>query len=219
MPAGSPCSARPGRADRLLRRRQHVVPRGQVRRRRPRPVHRSRSQQRHREVRRAAAAIDRLTSGPTVLESQFGVRMVLSSDKRDSKAPPIDDLAKADPQVPTEAGKVRVLLEGVADLTATVTLIDAETRRSIGELKPEIAPPDPSRIQGGAQFQPDPKLPAGTLDVEVTGGPGQVQDPLKGIAIRIVPASAKDASTGGFESATAADGTVRMALKVTEPQR
>jgi hypothetical protein len=164
-------------------------------------------------------AIDRLTSGPTVLESQFGVRMILSSEKRDSKAPPIDDLAKADPQVPTEAGKVRVLLEGVADLTATVTLIDAETRKSLGELKPEIAPPDPSRIQGGAQFQPDPKLPAGTLDIEVTGGPGQVQDPLKGIAIRIVPASAKDASTGGFESVTAADGTVRMALKVTEPQR
>jgi hypothetical protein len=163
-------------------------------------------------------ALDRLTSPPVILESQVGVRMILSGDKRDSKAAAIDDLVKADPVIPTEAGKVRVVLEGIADLTSRVTLIDAETKKSIGELTPEIAPPDPSRIQGGAQFQADSKLPVGTLDIVVTGGPGQVQDPLKDIEIHIVPASSKD-GTGGFSSITGADGTVRMALKVNEPQR
>ena len=163
-------------------------------------------------------AVDRLTSPPVVLESQVGVRMILSGEKRDSKAPPVDDLAKADPPVPTDAGKVRVVLEGIADRSAVVTLIDAETRKSIGELKPEIAPPDPSRVQGGAQFQADPKMPAGALAVEVTGGQGQAQEPLKDVEIRVIPASAKDA-TGGFAAVTGADGTVRMSLQTTEPQR
>ena len=97
-------------------------------------------------------AVDRVMSLPVVLESQVGVRMILSSEKRDSKAPPIDDLNKADPQVATPAGKVRVVLEGVADLTATVRLVDASTKKLIGEAKPETSGPDPSRVQGGAQF-------------------------------------------------------------------
>src|SRR4029079_6261643 len=40
--------------------------------------------------------LDRLTSAPMVLESQVGLRLILSSEKRDSKSPPIDDLAKLD---------------------------------------------------------------------------------------------------------------------------
>lgn len=160
-------------------------------------------------------AVDRVMSLPVVLESQVGVRMILSSEKRDSKAPPIDDLNKGDPQVATPAGKVRVLLEGIADLTASVRLVDAATRKVIGEAKPETSPPDPSRVQGGAQFAADAKLPAGTLDVEVLGGPGQTEAPLKDIEIRVVPATAKDV-TGGLASVTAADGTVRMALQVAE---
>jgi hypothetical protein len=163
-------------------------------------------------------AVDRVMSLPVVLESQVGVRMILSSEKRDSKAPPIDDLNKGDPQVATPAGKVRVVLEGVADLTATVRLVDAATKQVIGDAKPEASGPDPSRVQGGAQFEPDPKLPAGTLDVEVLGGPGQTEEPLKDIEIRVIAAAAKDA-TGGLVSATGGDGTVRMALQVAEPQK
>jgi len=163
-------------------------------------------------------AVDRVMSLPVVLESQVGVRMILSSEKRDSKASPIDDLNKGDPQVATPAGKVRVVLEGVADLTASVRLVDALTTKVIGEAKPEASGPDPSRVQGGAQFTADPKLPAGTLDVEVLGGPGQTEAPLKDIEIRVVAAAAKDAS-GGLASTTGADGTVRMALQVTEPQK
>jgi hypothetical protein len=163
-------------------------------------------------------AVDRLMSLPVVLESQVGVRMILSGEKRDSKAPPIDDLAKADPQVATPAGKVHVALEGVADLTASVRLVDAQTRKLIGEAKPEASGPDPTRVRGGAQFEAVAKLPAGTLDVQVVGGPGQTEAPLANIEIRVIAASVKGAD-GGLVSATAADGTVRMALPVTEPQK
>jgi hypothetical protein len=163
-------------------------------------------------------AIDRLVSQAAVLDSQVGVRMILSGEKRDSRAPPIDDLGRADPQVATPTGKVRVALEGIADLSAKITLVDAATRKAIGEAKAEASPPDPTRVQGGAQFEPDAKLPAGTLDVQVAGGPGQVEEPLKDIEIRVIPATAKDA-TGGLASITTADGTVRMALQVSEPQK
>jgi hypothetical protein len=162
--------------------------------------------------------VDRLMARPVTLDSQMGMRVILSSEKRDSKAPPIDDLGKNDPQLATPAGKVRVELEGIADLTATITLIDAATKKVIGEAKPTVAPPDPSRVQGGAQFAADPKLPAGTLDVEVAGGPGQTEEPLKDIEIRVIPAGSTD-MTGGITSATTADGTVRMALQVTGPQK
>ncbi|HEX4420567.1 MAG TPA: hypothetical protein VH165_21780 [Kofleriaceae bacterium] len=163
-------------------------------------------------------AVDRVMSLPIVLESQVGVRMMLSGEKRDSKAPAVDDLNKADPQVATPAGKVRVALEGVADLTAEVQLIDAETKKSLGKASPQASEPDPSRVRGGAQFAADPKLPAGTLDVEVVGGPGQATDPMKDVEIRVIAANAKDA-TSGLASVTGTDGTVRMALKVSGPQR
>jgi hypothetical protein len=163
-------------------------------------------------------AVDRLTSTPVVLESQVGMRMILSSEKRDSKAPPIDDLGRGEPQVGTPAGKVVVALEGVADLGSTVRLVDAATRKVLAQGKPGAAPPDPSRVRGGAQFEADPKLPAGTLHVVVVGGAGQTEAPLKDIEIRVIPATAKDAS-GGLSAVTGADGTVQMALQVTEPQK
>jgi hypothetical protein len=163
-------------------------------------------------------ATDRLTSSPVVLDSQVGVRMVLSSEKRDSKAPVIDDFGKAYPQDGTPAGKVRVTLDGIADLTAKVSLVDAATRQVLGEGPTEAAPPDPSRVQGGAQFTADAKLPAGTLDVEVAGGPGQTSEPLPDIEIRVMPASSQDAA-GGLTSLTGADGTVRMALQASGPQK
>lgn len=163
-------------------------------------------------------AVDRLVSSYTLLESQMGVRMVLSSEKRSSTAPPLDDLGKMDPQVATPAGQVRVPLEGAADLGATVTLIDAATKQVLGTTKPTAGQPDPSRVRGGAQFEPDAKLPAGTLDVEVWGGPGQTEEPLKDIEIRVIPASTND-GTGGVVSQTRADGTLRIALQVSEPQK
>jgi hypothetical protein len=161
---------------------------------------------------------DRLYAGPMVLEAQTGVRLVLSSEKRDSRSPAIDDYGKNDPQGDTPAGKVRVALEGVADLSAKVTLFDVATKRALGEARPEASPPDPSRVQAGSQFVPDDKLPAGTLDVEVVGGAGQDQEPLKDVAIRVMAAGSHD-PTSGLLSSTGADGTVRMAVKASEPQK
>ncbi|HEX8114051.1 MAG TPA: hypothetical protein VF516_40240, partial [Kofleriaceae bacterium] len=162
-------------------------------------------------------AVDRLISTHVVLESQVGVRMVLSSEKRDSTAPAIDDFAKVDAPIATPAGKVRVVLEGIGDLKAKVTLVDAATRKVLGEAKPESAP-DPSRVQAEPRFSSDPNLPAGTLDVEVVGGPGQEEEPLRDLAVRVLPASSNDA-TGGVASATGADGLVRMAVPASEPQK
>jgi hypothetical protein len=163
-------------------------------------------------------AIDRLLSTHVVLESQVGVRMVLSSDKRDSTAPPIDDFAKADPPIATPAGKVRVMLEGIGDLNAKVTLVDAATRKVVGGARPERSPPDPSRLRADPQFSPDPGLPAGTLDVQIVGGPGQDEEPLQDVAIRVIPASSNDASAG-VSSVTGADGTARIAVQTSEPQK
>jgi hypothetical protein len=163
-------------------------------------------------------AVDRLTSEQIVLDSQVGARLVLSSEKRDSTAPAIDDFAKLDPAVPTPAGKVRVLLDGLSELAASVTLIDAATHKTLGEAKPEPSPPDPSRVQATPQFASDPSLPAGTLEVAVVGGAGQAEDPLKDVAVRVIPATSNDA-TGGLSSVTGSDGTVRMALQATAPQK
>jgi hypothetical protein len=162
-------------------------------------------------------AVDRLISTHVVLESQVGVRMVLSSEKRDSTAPPIDDFAKVDAPIAMPAGKVLVVLEGIGDLNASVKLVDAATRKVLGEVRPEAAP-DPSRVKAEPQFTADPALPAGTLDVQIVGGPGQTEEPLGDLAVRVIPASSNGA-TGGLTSATGADGTVRMAIQSGEPQK
>lgn len=164
-------------------------------------------------------AIDRLMSSYVVLDSQTGVRVLLSSEKRSSKAPPIDDITKFDQPVATPAGKVRVVVDGgLADLSATVALIDAATKKQVAQAKVEAAAPDPSHIQQASQFEPDAKLPAGTLDIEVGGGPGQSIEPLEGIQIRVIPATSSDPA-GGLASVTGAGGTVRMALQVKDPQK
>jgi hypothetical protein len=156
-------------------------------------------------------ATDRVMSAPVVLEAQVGVRMVLSGEKRSSTAPPVDDLGKLDPQIATPAGKVRVAVEGIADVTSTVRLVDAETKKVLGETKPKLVESENPRVQGGSRFDANAKLPPGTLDVEVAGGPGQEEAPLKDVDVRVVAADAKDV-TGALTSVTDANGTVRMAL-------
>lgn len=168
-------------------------------------------------------SVDRLISGHTEPTGPQGLRMILSGEKRDSTAPPVDDFGQGDQQVPTPAGKVRVVLEGLADLSAKVTLIDAATKKVIGEASPETAAPDPSRVQASSQFEQDAKMPAGTLDVMIVGGAGQASEPLKDIEVRVMPADAKDPSRGseneGLASLTSADGTVRMAMPAKGPHK
>jgi hypothetical protein len=161
--------------------------------------------------------VDRLMSSWVLLSSQVGERMVLSSEKRDSKAPPIDDVARNDKSIATGAGKVRVVLLGSATPKTKVTLIDAATRKVLSEARPESAP-DPTRVQAQPQFSPDPNLPAGTLDVQVLGGPGNVEEPLGDLALLVMPASSNDASHGQT-AVTGADGSVRMTVQASEPQK
>jgi hypothetical protein len=144
----------------------------------------------------------------------MGVRMVLSSEKRTSKAPQIDELAKADPQGSESppAGKVLIGLEGPADAGATIKLIDAETKKVLAEGKPQATAPDPTRIKNADLFEADPKLPSGTLDVQIAGGPGQAVEPLKDIEIRVIPAASND-DAAGLTSVTTADGLLRMAIQ------
>jgi hypothetical protein len=163
-------------------------------------------------------AIDRIMSMPVVLDSQHGLRMALSSEKRDSTAPAIDDLSKGEQQGGTPAGKVRIALEGAPDPAAVVTLIDASTKKVIAEAKPETEAADPTQVKGGAQFTADPKLPPGTLDVTILGGAGTTESPMPGIELRVMPAASTDL-TAGFASVTGADGTMRMAVQASGPQK
>ena len=162
-------------------------------------------------------AVDRLMSNPVLLGSQVGERLVLSSEKRDATAPPIDDMARLDRPIATPAGKVRVVLDGIATPNDRVALVDAATRKVVSEARPDSAP-DPTRVQAEPQFSPDPSLPAGTLDVQVLGGPGQAEEPLRDLPLRVMPASSNDASHA-LASATGADGSVRMAVQASEPQK
>ena len=164
-------------------------------------------------------AVDRVMSSPIILESQMGVRLVLSGEKRDSKAPPVDDLGKADPQInPTPAGKVRVELLGAADAQTTVKLFDAETHKEIGSGKSTMGEADPKRIDGGDQFTADAKLPAGMLVVQMGGGAGQTVEPLKNIQVRVLPATAAD-DAAGPGGTTGADGTAQLAVPGHGPQK
>lgn len=160
--------------------------------------------------------LDRVTSIPVLFDSQSGVRMVLSGEKRSSQAPALDDFAKADPQVATPAGKVRVVLEGAGDITGKVALIDAATRKPLGQAAPQLAPPDLSRIQSASEFLPDNKLPAGTLEILVVGGSGPNNDPLKDIEVRVIPAASSDTDKGPAQ-VTGADGRLHVVVPATEP--
>ena len=163
-------------------------------------------------------AIDRVMSLPILLDSQNGMRLALSSEKRDSKAPVIDDLNKADPQGGTPAGKVRVGFEGAPDPASTVALFDVETGTPIAQGKAQSAAPDPSRIEGGDAFDADAKAPAGKLTIEAAGGPGKRVEPLKDIEIRVVPAG-NDDPTGGVVAHTGDGGMIDMTIPTTGLQK
>jgi hypothetical protein len=159
---------------------------------------------------------DRLTSTPAVLDPRGGVRMILSSEKRTSTAPPIDDLTKAETQDGAPpAGKVRVVLDGAPDQGATVVLYDAEQKVVLGKAVAQPGPPDPSEVQPGAKFDAQPDLPAGTLKLVVHGG-SQTDAPLAGVGVHLLAQSAKTDS--GTDVMTGADGTaVVKAESPSEP--
>ena len=154
---------------------------------------------------------DRLIAVPAVLDAQTGVRCVLSSEKRDAAAPPIDDYTKLVPQdlTPTPAGKVRVTLDGVpVDASARIVLYDAATRKPLGIKEPHEGAPDPSQVRAQADYNPVKDLPPGTFEVEVRGGPGSATNPVPGVTVQLV--DEKDQPIANASGATGMDGKVRI---------
>lgn len=160
---------------------------------------------------------DRLASVPVQLEPQVGAKLILSGEKRASDAPPVDELAGPTTAAPA-AGKIKVTLDGYPTDLSEIVLIDAVTKAVVAKGKPAVAPPDPSKVDGGADFQPASDLPAGTLDIKVHGGAGGQDAPLPDITVHVVPVGSTNLAEG-LTSKTGADGTVRMAVPKDKPQR
>jgi hypothetical protein len=158
-------------------------------------------------------ASDKLIAVPAVLDANSGVRCVLSGEKRDSTAPPIDDYSKLVPQdgSPPPAGKVRVTLDGVpVEAAAKVTLYDAATMKPIGVQSPHEGPPDPTQVRAGADFNQMKDYPAGTFEVEVKGGPGAAANPMPGVSVVLVAEG--DKPIDGASATTGMDGKAKLTI-------
>ncbi len=154
-------------------------------------------------------AVDRMYSIPVELTSNAGVRILLSADKRDSTAAPVDDLNKLEKQEALPGGKVRVTLAGVPAVGDPVKLVDAVTGKVIAQVKSGMAPPDPSHVQLQSQFEPLPKAQLGTLAILVHGGAGGADAPLDDIGVKVT-AEGADAPV---EAVTASGGNAMFLLK------
>lgn len=143
-------------------------------------------------------AHDRMMAMPVPPVSQGGSKVILSGDKRDSTAKPVDDLA-VPAALPTPAGKIRITLDGVVQEATPIRLVDAGTKLEVGRIIPTRPPPNPSNVESASQYTPGTTAP-GTLGIEIHGGPGSVDKPMPEIPIRIVPVTAAP------EHAPGADG-------------
>lgn len=153
--------------------------------------------------------VDRLAAVPVQMETQAGAKLILSSDKRTSTVPQIDDLAGPQTSMPP-AGKVKVTLEGYPREMSEVTLYDAVTKAVVAKGKPTLSEPDPSKVDGGAQFDADASMPAGNLAVRVHGGPGTMDKGLPNVKITVVPVGATNVAEG-ITALTGNDGSVNVA--------
>ncbi|CAN5158196.1 hypothetical protein BH11MYX1_BH11MYX1_02070 [soil metagenome] len=157
-----------------------------------------------------AAIVDRLVSTPSVLDSRSGIRLILSSEKRDSSAPAIDELDKLDKQDGApEAGRVRIVLQGVPEEGGTVQLVAIRadgTKRTIGTQPVSRAAPDPKEMQAQSQFEPKADMAPHAIRIQVHGGGVDENRPVGGVSVRLVPAAAAipdaDLSNVGTEQKT-----------------
>ena len=156
--------------------------------------------------------VDRLVSTPAVLDPRSGVRLILSSEKRSSTAPALDDLSKLEKQEDAPgAGKVRIRLEGGPDANAFVTLVDAETKLAVGRVKPGAGAPDPAEVQAAADFKELDDLPRNMVRIRVHGGPMGTDEPMPNVDVKLIPAEAQDtAAAGTAEHKTNQQGVVEI---------
>lgn len=132
-------------------------------------------------------ALDRTYGYPLQMDSRGGVNLILSGEKRDSTAPPADDLPKVQAQtVATEAGKVRIIVNGAPELPAEVTLYDLSTRQPIGKAAITKTAMDGAAVVFQSQFQERKDLPIGFLGVVVHGGEGP-DKPLAKQTLEVIP--------------------------------
>jgi hypothetical protein len=155
-------------------------------------------------------AADRLMTTPIQPDGQAGIKAVLSSEKRDSPAIPIDDLSNQD-TLRTPPGKVRITLDGFPTEAAEINLIDAATGNVVAHKMPAQGQPDPSNVQGQAKFEVAADLPKGTLAIKVHGGAGTDDKPIGDVPIRVIPADAPQTAEG-IASKAAADGIVQLTV-------
>lgn len=158
------------------------------------------------------AGVDRLYAMPTQLDGQAGFRTILSGEKRDSTAPNIDQYQSAQ-AIPTDPGKVRVTLEGLAQPGIPVRLVDAATGKTVAQQPTGSLSGDPSTVTGGSTFTAKPEIAAGTLAVYVHGGLGAEDAALGDVEIRVIPADAQSLDGAGAVK-SAADG--KLEVKIPE---
>ena len=161
------------------------------------------------------SGVDRVWGLPTVLVPQEGARMLLSADKRDSTAPPIDETGDDG----AAAGKVRVSLEGAGDLTTTIAVFDAATHAPLASGQVQPGGPDPSQIQGSAPFEARTDIAPGTLHVEVTGGPGTETKALAHVGVTLVAGDAQEPPPDSPRGETGDDGKTSVTTPKPGPMR
>lgn len=133
--------------------------------------------------------VDRLVSQPIQPLPGVGMRLVLSGEKRDSTEPSVDDYKNLEQQIPNvPAGRVAVAV--VTDHTdggGTIELVDAKTGKVVAteNLDPAEDPGDSTAGRFGP-FEPDDKVPPGSLRVFALGGPQT--GALVGATVTLVPA-------------------------------
>ncbi len=155
--------------------------------------------------------VDRLYSMPTQLDGQAGFRTILSGEKRDATAANIDQYQT--PQaIPTEPGKVRVTLEGLAQAGTPVRLVDAATGKVVATQASGSLTGDPSTVTGGSTFTAKPEIAANTLAVYVHGGLGE-DAALADVEIRVISADAQGLDGVGAVK-SGADG--KLEIKVPD---
>lgn len=137
-------------------------------------------------------AVDRLQSQPITL-GEIGVRVILSSVKRDDGAPPIDDSTLLDePVAGAVAGAITVRLAvGGPDAGVPIELVDAATGKVVATRMTPPTRPAGRHLEGSfTEATPDPTMTAGSFDVTVLAGGGDDRGPVPGVAVYVEPVDA-----------------------------
>lgn len=150
-----------------------------------------------------AAVIDRLETIPPIeLGATAGWRVMMAGEKRDSKKPAVDELAKVEAPAEVAAGKVLVSVAGVPQPGMSAQLVDALTGKIVATAP--LAPETPKNLKAQTSpLQVDPQAAAGSLGVQLARSAGGQTVPVPGAKVRI-HAVVGDAVIG--EATAAKDG-------------